>query len=71
MTVHGDIADIATAERVIAAGMERFGRIDTLINNAVDVADAGEGRSPFVGGRAGSGLLALWMSLWPGGSGRP
>ncbi|MER6280844.1 MULTISPECIES: SDR family NAD(P)-dependent oxidoreductase [unclassified Streptomyces] len=34
LTVRGDIADPATAERVIAAGMERFGRIDTLINNA-------------------------------------
>jgi NAD(P)-dependent dehydrogenase (short-subunit alcohol dehydrogenase family) len=32
--VQGDIADRATAERVIAAGMERFGRIDTLVNNA-------------------------------------
>ncbi|RAG82167.1 3-oxoacyl-ACP reductase [Streptacidiphilus pinicola] len=34
LTVQGDIADPATAERVIAAGLERFGRIDTLINNA-------------------------------------
>ncbi|MBT2232250.1 SDR family NAD(P)-dependent oxidoreductase [Nonomuraea sp. NEAU-A123] len=34
VTVQGDIADPATAERVIAAGVERFGRIDTLINNA-------------------------------------
>jgi NAD(P)-dependent dehydrogenase (short-subunit alcohol dehydrogenase family) len=34
VTVRGDIADPATAERVIAAGVERFGRIDTLINNA-------------------------------------
>ena len=33
-TVQGDIADPATAERVIAAGVERFGRIDTLVNNA-------------------------------------
>jgi NAD(P)-dependent dehydrogenase (short-subunit alcohol dehydrogenase family) len=34
LTVQGDIADPATAERVIAAGVERFGRIDTLVNNA-------------------------------------
>lgn len=34
LTVQGDIADPATAERVIAAGLERFGRIDTLVNNA-------------------------------------
>ncbi|MER6345157.1 SDR family NAD(P)-dependent oxidoreductase [Streptomyces sp. NPDC001595] len=34
VTVQGDIADPATAERVAAAAIERFGRIDTLINNA-------------------------------------
>jgi NAD(P)-dependent dehydrogenase (short-subunit alcohol dehydrogenase family) len=34
LTVQGDIADPATAERAIAAGVERFGRIDTLVNNA-------------------------------------
>jgi NAD(P)-dependent dehydrogenase (short-subunit alcohol dehydrogenase family) len=34
LTIQGDIADPATAERVIAAGVERFGRIDTLVNNA-------------------------------------
>ena len=34
LAVRGDIADPATAERVIAAGVDRFGRIDTLINNA-------------------------------------
>jgi len=33
-TVQGDIADPATAERVIAAAVERFGRVDTLVNNA-------------------------------------
>jgi NAD(P)-dependent dehydrogenase (short-subunit alcohol dehydrogenase family) len=30
----GDIADGKTAERVISEGLARFGRIDTLINNA-------------------------------------
>jgi NAD(P)-dependent dehydrogenase (short-subunit alcohol dehydrogenase family) len=34
LVVSGDIADPKTAERVIAAGVDRFGRIDTLINNA-------------------------------------
>jgi NAD(P)-dependent dehydrogenase (short-subunit alcohol dehydrogenase family) len=34
VTVAGDIADPATAQRVIAEGVARFGRIDTLINNA-------------------------------------
>jgi NAD(P)-dependent dehydrogenase (short-subunit alcohol dehydrogenase family) len=34
LTVQGDIADPATAERVIAAAAGRFGRVDTLINNA-------------------------------------
>src|SRR4051812_5457961 len=34
LTVQGDIADPATAERVAAAALERFGRIDTLVNNA-------------------------------------
>ncbi|MEV8607925.1 SDR family NAD(P)-dependent oxidoreductase, partial [Amycolatopsis sp. NPDC051373] len=34
VTVQGDIADPATAERVISAAVEQFGRVDTLINNA-------------------------------------
>jgi NAD(P)-dependent dehydrogenase (short-subunit alcohol dehydrogenase family) len=33
-TVAGDIADPATAERIVALAVSRFGRIDTLINNA-------------------------------------
>src|SRR5271154_3249639 len=32
LTVAGDIAERATAQRVISGGMERFGRIDTLVN---------------------------------------
>ena len=32
--VAGDIADRKTAERAISEGMARFGRIDTLVNNA-------------------------------------
>ena len=34
VAVPGDIADRRTAERAIAEGVNRFGRIDTLINNA-------------------------------------
>src|SRR3954452_9835700 len=33
-TVQGDIATADTAERVTREAIERFGRIDTLINNA-------------------------------------
>ena len=34
VTVQGDIADATTAERVIEEALIRFGRIDTLVNNA-------------------------------------
>jgi len=34
VTVPGDIADRKTAERAISEGVTRFGRIDTLVNNA-------------------------------------
>jgi len=34
VTVQGDIADATTARRVIEAAVERFGRVDTLVNNA-------------------------------------
>jgi NAD(P)-dependent dehydrogenase (short-subunit alcohol dehydrogenase family) len=34
LTVAGDVADPATAEQVVGQGLERFGRIDTLVNNA-------------------------------------
>src|SRR6476619_2445406 len=34
LAVPGDIADRRTAERAISEGLARFGRIDTLINNA-------------------------------------
>jgi NAD(P)-dependent dehydrogenase (short-subunit alcohol dehydrogenase family) len=33
-TVAGDIAESATADRIVATAVERFGRVDTLINNA-------------------------------------
>ena len=34
VTVAGDIGDPDTGKRVVAAALERFGRIDTLVNNA-------------------------------------
>jgi len=34
LTVDGDIAQAATADRVISEALGRFGRIDTLVNNA-------------------------------------
>ncbi len=34
LTVQGDIGDATTAERVAEQALNRFGRIDTLINNA-------------------------------------
>ena len=34
LTVAGDIADPATADRITDAALDRFGRIDTLVNNA-------------------------------------
>jgi NAD(P)-dependent dehydrogenase (short-subunit alcohol dehydrogenase family) len=34
LAIAGDIGDPATAQRVISEGVARFGRIDTLVNNA-------------------------------------
>jgi NAD(P)-dependent dehydrogenase (short-subunit alcohol dehydrogenase family) len=34
LTVQGDITDAQTSRRVVERALERFGRIDTLINNA-------------------------------------
>jgi NAD(P)-dependent dehydrogenase (short-subunit alcohol dehydrogenase family) len=34
LVVDGDIATSSTAERIVSAAIERFGRIDTLVNNA-------------------------------------
>jgi NAD(P)-dependent dehydrogenase (short-subunit alcohol dehydrogenase family) len=34
LTVAGDIADPATADRITGAALDRFGRLDTLVNNA-------------------------------------
>jgi NAD(P)-dependent dehydrogenase (short-subunit alcohol dehydrogenase family) len=34
LTVAGDVTDPATADRIIGGAVERFGRVDTLINDA-------------------------------------
>lgn len=34
VAVSGDIRDRATAQKAVAAAKERFGRVDTLVNNA-------------------------------------
>jgi NAD(P)-dependent dehydrogenase (short-subunit alcohol dehydrogenase family) len=34
IAIAGDVADPETAERVVGAAIDRFGRIDTLVNNA-------------------------------------
>src|SRR5438046_1209277 len=34
LVVAGDIADPAVADRVIGGAVEKFGRVDTLVNNA-------------------------------------
>ena len=34
LTVAGDVADPDTAQRIVSEAIERFGRIDTLVNNA-------------------------------------
>jgi NAD(P)-dependent dehydrogenase (short-subunit alcohol dehydrogenase family) len=34
LTVPGDISQPATADRIVREGLERFGRIDSLVNNA-------------------------------------
>jgi NAD(P)-dependent dehydrogenase (short-subunit alcohol dehydrogenase family) len=34
ITIAGDIAEPETAQRIVATAIERFGRIDTLVNNA-------------------------------------
>ncbi len=34
LAVDGDISEAATADRIVSGALERFGRIDTLVNNA-------------------------------------
>jgi hypothetical protein len=41
-TIQGDIAEAATAEHVVRLALERFGRIDTLVNTTQSVRCAAE-----------------------------
>jgi len=34
LTVAGDVSELATAERIVSAALARYGRVDTLVNNA-------------------------------------
>jgi NAD(P)-dependent dehydrogenase (short-subunit alcohol dehydrogenase family) len=34
LTVQGDVSEAATAERIVTGALERFGHVDTLVNNA-------------------------------------
>jgi NAD(P)-dependent dehydrogenase (short-subunit alcohol dehydrogenase family) len=34
LAVEGDISEPATADRIVTAALDRFGRVDTLVNNA-------------------------------------
>jgi NAD(P)-dependent dehydrogenase (short-subunit alcohol dehydrogenase family) len=34
LTIDGDIAEADTSDRIISGALERFGRVDTLVNNA-------------------------------------
>jgi NAD(P)-dependent dehydrogenase (short-subunit alcohol dehydrogenase family) len=34
LTVQGDISEQATADQIMSQALDRFGRVDTLINNA-------------------------------------
>lgn len=47
LAVRTDVADDASTERMAAAAVERFGRIDVLVNNAAIFATVPMSRSPF------------------------
>jgi len=34
LTVEGDVSEAATADRIVTGALDRFGRVDTLVNNA-------------------------------------
>lgn len=47
LAVRTDVADDASTERMAAAAVERFGRIDVLVNNAAIFATVPMSRAPF------------------------
>jgi NAD(P)-dependent dehydrogenase (short-subunit alcohol dehydrogenase family) len=58
LTVAGDIADPATADQITGAALERFGRIDTLVNNAGVVIS-----KPFTGYTAADYATVVGVNL--------
>jgi NAD(P)-dependent dehydrogenase (short-subunit alcohol dehydrogenase family) len=58
LTVAGDIADPATAGRITGAALGRFGRVDTLVNNAGVVI-----ARPFTGYTAADYARAVGVNL--------
>lgn len=65
LVVPGDITDRKTAERAIYEGVVRFGRIDTLVNNAgIFIA------KPFTQ-YTEADYDPSWVSISPGSSTRP
>jgi len=58
LTVAGDIADPATAGRIVGAALDRFGRLDTLVNNAGVYLS-----KPFTGYTAADYALVVGVNL--------
>jgi NAD(P)-dependent dehydrogenase (short-subunit alcohol dehydrogenase family) len=58
ITVAADIADPATADQIVGAALERWGRIDTLVNNAGVVI-----AKPFTGYTAADYATAVGANL--------
>jgi NAD(P)-dependent dehydrogenase (short-subunit alcohol dehydrogenase family) len=58
LAVEGDVAEPATAEQIIGGALERFGRVDTLINNAGVFIS-----KPFTGYTAGDYALMVGVNL--------
>ena len=63
-TTQGDIASPITAKRVIHEALERFGRIDTLVNNAGMSAHAGFAEVTDLGWYETLMRINHWGSVW-------
>ena len=64
LTVEGDIAKPATADRIVEGALERFGRIDTLVNISATLAEVANSHAPSVlAALTKGGLAAATRSL--------
>ncbi len=54
LVVVGDVSDPALADRAVGAGVERFGRVDILVNDAAEYPDGGLVDMP----------LEAWKRVW-------